>query len=577
MTYNRAFNSKFFTYFLLFIANYSHLNANILENKKRLVKNSNYFSNYLSGSASLQKNDSRRAYGFFENIENLGAYHSEFNLKYVETLVNNGKIEEAYIFIKKLDKSYQSLYPFNLILFVYDFKKERYSKLKNYISLPKQSLGDPLLLELYQNLGLWLDLSNKNIEELNQKISKSNSSFKNVSLTQKILINLYLDNQKNIDFYFNEISNNKELGRYNYFYLSYYLEKNNKEKINDIINQNLKISSENLLFKQLFLDTRENKFYKIDKFYKRKNINHGLAELFYLFANFYQNYEQVQISNFYLNLSEYLNPNFQSNKILKVENLIILNNLEQSEKELQVIEKLGKEFYWYANLTRLRFLPNINSERQINLLESFLKNNEFFISEKYFELANFVRANKNYTKSIELYEKSIASKKNTRDGDWIYYYNLAIGQERAGLWENAEKSFLQALKISPKQPEVLNYLAYSWLEKKINLDKAKEMLVEAVNISKGRGYILDSLGWAYFLLKDYDKAEEILQTAYEKEPSEAVIYDHYGDVLWTNGKEIQARYVWQNAIKLKNIEQDLKESINKKIIFGLEDVDKKKS
>ena len=572
-------NKKIFyiVFFLLFIANYSYLNANILENKKRLVKNSNYFSNYLSGSVSLQKNDSRKAYNFFENIENLGIYHSEFNLKYVETLVNNGKIEEAYIFIKKLDKSYQSLYPFNLILFVHDFKKERYSKLQSYISLPKQSFSDPLLLELYQNLSLWADLSNKNIEDLNEKINRSNSSFKNVSLTQKILINLYLDNQKNIDLNFSEISNKKELSRYNYFYLSYYLEKNNKDKINDIINRNLEISSENLLFKQLFLDSRENKFYKIDKFYKRKNINHGLAELLYLFANFYQNYEQVQISNFYLNLSEYLNPNFLSNKILKVENLIILNNLEESEKEIKIIEKLGKEFNWYANLTRLRFLPNNNTEKQINLLENFLKNNEFFVSEKYFELANFLRANKNYTKSIELYEKSIALKKDKRDDDWIYYYNLAISQERAGTWENAEKNFLQALKISPKQPEVLNYLAYSWLEKKINLDKAKEMLVEAVNLSKGRGYILDSLGWAYFLLKDFDKAEEILQTAYEKEPSEAVIYDHYGDVLWTNGKQIQARYVWQNAIKLKNIEQDLKESINKKIIFGLDDADKKKS
>ncbi len=572
-------NKKIFyiVFFLLFIANYSHLNANILENKKRSVKNSNYFSNYLSGSVSLQKNDSRKAYNFFENIENLGIYHSEFNLKYVETLVNNGKIEEAYIFIKKLDKSYQSLYPFNLILFVHDFKKERYSKLQSYISLPKQSFSDPLLLELYQNLSLWADLSNKNIEDLNEKINRSNSSFKNVSLTQKILINLYLDNQKNIDLNYSEISNKKELSRYNYFYLSYYLEKNNKDKINDIINRNLEISSENLLFKQLFLDSRENKFYKIDKFYKRKNINHGLAELLYLFANFYQNYEQVQISNFYLNLSEYLNPNFLSNKILKVENLIILNNLEESEKEIKIIEKLGKEFNWYANLTRLRFLPNNNTDKQINLLENFLKNNEFFVSEKYFELANFLRANKNYTKSIELYEKSIALKKDKRDDDWIYYYNLAISQERAGVWENAEKNFLQALKISPKQPEVLNYLAYSWLEKKINLDKAKEMLVEAVNLSKGRGYILDSLGWAYFLLKDFDKAEEILQTAYEKEPSEAVIYDHYGDVLWTNGKQIQARYVWQNAIKLKNIEQDLKESINKKIIFGLDDADKKKS
>ena len=572
-------NKKIFyiVFFLLFIANYSHLNANILENKKRLVKNSNYFSNYLSGSVSLQKNDSRNAYNFFENIENLGIYHSEFNLKYVETLVNNGKIEEAYLFIKKLDKSNQSLYPFNLILFVHDFKKERYSKLQSYIPLPKQSSSDPLLLELYQNLGLWADLSNKNKEDLNVKINRTNSSFKNVSLTQKILINLYLDNQKNIDLNFSEISKKKELGRYNYFYLSYYLEKNNKDKINDIIKQNLEISSENLLFKQLFLDSRENKFYKIDNFYKRKNINHGLAELLYLFANFYQNYEQVQISNFYLNLSEYLNPNFLSNKILKVENLITLNNLEESEKEIKIIEKLGKEFNWYANLTRLRFLPNNNTDKQINLLENFLKNNEFFASEKYFELANFLRANKNYSKSIELYEKSIALKKDKRDDDWIYYYNLAISQERAGAWENAEKNFLQALKISPKQPEVLNYLAYSWLEKKINLDKAKEMLVEAVNLSKGRGYILDSLGWAYFLLKDFDKAEEILQTAYEKEPSEAVIYDHYGDVLWTNGKQIQARYVWQNAIKLKNIEQDLKESINKKIIFGLDDADKNKS
>ena len=562
---------------LLFIVNNSDLNANILDNKKALIKNSNYFSNYLSGNISLQKNDSLKASSFFGNIENLGHYHSEFNLKYVETLVNNGKIDEAYIFIKKLDKSYQSLYPFNFVLFVHDFKKGRYSKLKNYISSQKQNLNDPLLIDLYQFLDLWADIPSKNIRDINEKINLLNSSFKNISLTQKILINLYLDNQKNIELDFEEIANKKELGRYNYFYLSYYLEKNNKNKISEIINQNLDIRSENLLFKQLFLDVVENKFHKIDRFYKRKNINHGLAELFYLFANFYQNYQQVQISNFYLNLSEYLNPNFLSNKILKIENLVLLKNFEELEKEIQVIEQLGNEFYWYANFTRLRFLTNSNSDKQINLLENFLTKNDSFVSEKYFELANFLKNNKNYIKSIALYEKSIELKNDKKNSDWNYYYNLAISQERAGDWDNAEKNFYKALKISPKEAEVLNYLAYSWLEKKINLDKAKEMLVEAVSISKGQGYILDSLGWAYFLLKDFDKAEELLQIAYEKEPSEAVIYDHYGDVLWTNGKEIQARYVWQNAVKLKNIENDLKETIIKKIIFGLEDANKKKS
>ena len=562
---------------LLFIVNNSDLNANILDNKKALIKNSNYFSNYLSGNISLQKNDSLKASSFFGNIENLGHYHSEFNLKYVETLVNNGKIDEAYIFIKKLDKSYQSLYPFNFVLFVHDFKKGRYSKLKNYISSQKQNLNDPLLIDLYHFLDLWADIPSKNIRDINEKINLLNSSFKNISLTQKILINLYLDNQKNIELDFEEIANKKELGRYNYFYLSYYLEKNNKNKISEIINQNLDIRSENLLFKQLFLDVVENKFHKIDRFYKRKNINHGLAELFYLFANFYQNYQQVQISNFYLNLSEYLNPNFLSNKILKIENLVLLKNFEELEKEIQVIEQLGNEFYWYANFTRLRFLTNSNSDKQINLLENFLTKNDSFVSEKYFELANFLKNNKNYIKSIALYEKSIELKNDKKNSDWNYYYNLAISQERAGDWDNAEKNFYKALKISPKEAEVLNYLAYSWLEKKINLDKAKEMLVEAVSISKGQGYILDSLGWAYFLLKDFDKAEELLQIAYEKEPSEAVIYDHYGDVLWTNGKEIQARYVWQNAVKLKNIENDLKETIIKKIIFGLEDANKKKS
>jgi tetratricopeptide (TPR) repeat protein len=302
-----------------------------------------------------------------------------------------------------------------------------------------------------------------------------------------------------------------------------------------------------------------------------------LAELFYLFANFYQNSEQVQISNFYLNISEYLNPNFLSNKILKIENLIILEDLYQAEKETKIIEKLGIEYFWYANLTKLKFFPNYNSEKHINLLEDYLKNQKIFTSDKYFELANFLRSNNNYSKSIPLYEKSILSKKDKKNSDWIYYYNLAISQERSKAWNDAEKNFLEALKIAPKQPEVLNYLAYSWLEREINLDKAKEMLIEAVNLSKGRGYILDSLGWAYFLLKDFDKAEETLKIAYEKDPSEAVIYDHYGDVLWVNGKEIQARYVWQNAVKLKYIEKDLKDSINKKIIFGLDEGYKRKS
>ena len=121
----------------------------------------------------------------------------------------------------------------------------------------------------------------------------------------------------------------------------------------------------------------------------------------------------------------------------------------------------------------------------------------------------------------------------------------------------------------PDQAHVLNYLAYTWVDKGINLDRGLEMLKKATELKKNDGYITDSLGWAYYLKKDYIKAKFFLESAVKLLPSDPVINDHYADTLWMLNKNIQARYIWNNILKLNDVDQELKDVIRKKLIYGI--------
>tara|TARA_B100002003_G_C14104233_1_gene531103 strand:- start:884 stop:1228 length:345 start_codon:yes stop_codon:yes gene_type:complete len=112
-------------------------------------------------------------------------------------------------------------------------------------------------------------------------------------------------------------------------------------------------------------------------------------------------------------------------------------------------------------------------------------------------------------------------------------------------------------------------LAYTWIDKGINLDEGLEMLKKATKLRENDGYIIDSLGWAYFAKKNYKEAEFFLQRAVELLPSDPIINDHYADTLWMLNKSLQARYFWNNILKLNDTEQKLKDDIKKKLIFGI--------
>ena len=141
--------------------------------------------------------------------------------------------------------------------------------------------------------------------------------------------------------------------------------------------------------------------------------------------------------------------------------------------------------------------------------------------------------------------------------------------ERTDQWNKAEIDLLRSLSVSPNDAYVINYLAYSWIEKGINVEKSLDMLKKANALKPNDGYIIDSLGWALFKLENYKEAKKYLQLAVRFMASDPVINDHYADSLWMNNNSLQARYYWNYVLKLKKTKEKLKKKIKQKLLFGL--------
>ncbi len=173
-----------------------------------------------------------------------------------------------------------------------------------------------------------------------------------------------------------------------------------------------------------------------------------------------------------------------------------------------------------------------------------------------------------YEKAVKLYDKVISRLSPVKERDWIIFYRRGIANERTKNWPEAEADFKKALELSPKQADVLNYLGYSWIDQGINLDEGLKMIKDAVELKPNSGFIIDSLGWAYYRLGKYEDAVTQLQQALELMPSDPVVNDHLGDAYWQTGRKLEAVFQWKHALSHKPEEKEL-EKINQKIQSGL--------
>jgi len=185
-------------------------------------------------------------------------------------------------------------------------------------------------------------------------------------------------------------------------------------------------------------------------------------------------------------------------------------------------------------------------------------------------LANLQRSRKLFADAAQTYTRALALSKAPGRGDWTTYYFRGVSHERSKQWPLAEADFKKALELYPDQPLVLNYLGYSWVDQGVNLDEAFKMLRRAVDLRPDDGYIVDSLGWAFYRLGRYEDALRELERAIELKPSDPVINDHLGDVYWKVGRRLEARFQWNHARDLNPEPEDLPK-ILRKIEVGLEE------
>ena len=186
-----------------------------------------------------------------------------------------------------------------------------------------------------------------------------------------------------------------------------------------------------------------------------------------------------------------------------------------------------------------------------------------------FDLANFYKNSKKYKKAIDYYTQIISTLDESSDIKSDILYRRGGSFERLGNYKKADQDLLHSLEINPDDAYALNYLAYSWLERDYNIDEAFQMLEKAYSLKNNDPYIIDSIGWAHYLIDNYVEAEKYLKRAVKLMPEDPIVNDHYGDILWKLNRKIQARYFWKNVLSFDETDEEIRKNINVKMIKGL--------
>ena len=525
-------------------------------------------SDYFAGILSLNENEYEKSYKFFRKLDGLETSHPDYSAKYLYSLVNSGNFREAFNFSKKLERQNVNIFESRLVLGVYYLKYSKLDLAKENFLKAKETKRSILNDYVTNSLNNWSNLKTSNLNNSMIEIKKIDERFENLKKIQNIFLNCYYDSPNTENLYKELISNKKtDFSRYNYFYASFMANLGKIKEAKQIVNSALKSYPRNLKLNQFKAELNENKNISI---FNCKNEAHVSAEILYITANALSSQSIYPLSNFYLNLSKFLNEDFHSYDTLLAENFYKIENFKEAKKIYNSISKKGEAYSWYSakQLARI-YLQEEKKEKAIKILSNTyenLGNKEIYET---FDFAEFLKNNEKFRESIKFYSEIINNVKN----DHPLYAEATDGRgvayERIGEWENAEKDLLASLKANPDQAYVINYLAYSWIEQGVKIEQSLSMLEKANKLRSNDPYIIDSLGWALFKLKRFKESKKYLQLAVRLKPGDPIVNDHYGDVLWKNGNEIQARYYWNYVLNLEKAKDDLKKVIEEKLTKGL--------
>ncbi len=294
----------------------------------------------------------------------------------------------------------------------------------------------------------------------------------------------------------------------------------------------------------------------------------GLAEVYFGIGGVLAGNRINDVARIYLNIVRVLSPEHDHAHYLLGEVETASGRLESALASYQRVRESSS--LWLDAYLRSSFLLSAlkRSDEAISRLEA--------LSAQYPDeprllqaTGNILRDQKEYARAATYYTRAIELVGEPAPEDWIYFYARGICYERIKEWPKAEADLKRALELNPDEPSVLNYLGYSWVDQNMHVEAAMELIRKAVKLDPDNGYYVDSLGWAYYRMGDYENAVKQLDRAVELRPEDPVLNDHLGDAYWQVGRRLEAKYQWSQALSLSPEPED-ETRIRAKLENGLE-------
>lgn len=299
------------------------------------------------------------------------------------------------------------------------------------------------------------------------------------------------------------------------------------------------------------------------------NVQAGAAEALYGLGASLGRRGGEDLGLVYLQLSLFLSPNHPL-ALLSLADLY--EALKKPELAIKIYDRVPTNSPLHRNAA-IQMAANLDSldraDEAQKHLEALIKQNPDDL-ETIMALGNVLRGHKKFAECANVYSKGASAIQKPEKSNWVVFYFRGICYERSKQWAKAEADLTKALELFPDQPHVLNYLGYSWIDQGIKLDEGMAMIKKAVQQRPDDGYIVDSLGWAYYRVGNYEEATKQLERAIELKPEDPTINDHLGDAYWRVGRVLEARFQWAHARDLKPDAEDLPK-IEEKLKEGLPD------
>ncbi|WP_019224315.1 tetratricopeptide repeat protein [Bartonella rattimassiliensis] len=561
-----AMVSRLFTLFIVGImlipsSTYSKINA--------AIHTSSFTGAYLAGRVANHENQIDLAINYFKQALVYQPDNIETQKELLEAMLSVGDFKEAVQQAKKL-KEQNIITPFvSLTLAVESLIKKDYKNAKIFLQLKELPTSNNPIPEL---ISAWITFGSGQKSQAIADLKKLKGPvWYDLFISYHLaLMSDFLERPQDAKEYFIKALSNKNgtliapntYERIITAYASLQLRHNMRNQALQTIQHGEQMLPGREVFRNFREKIESNAF--LEKIVKTPQ--QGAAEVLYNFGTALNHKNSGRIARIFQQLSFALYPQNDATLFQLAQISAKLNDSHQAIKLYRALSP--KSPYYKDGQLHLAFLlsNNNNYKEAIKLLtllnKTFPNDRNILIT-----LVAFYMQDNKFLESTKTLNHAIAQIKNFQQDDWKLFYQRGIAFERLKQWSKAETDLRKSLEFFPNQPQVLNYLAYSLVERGEKLEESLHMLQKASTLQSHNSHILDSLGWAYYKLKEYNKAVQILENAVRLQPEDPTLNDHLGDAYWKVGRKREAIFQWNHAIdgKPENSQQ-----IQKKLKFGLQ-------